>query len=72
VSGFSSRTRARCRQQAAAAERRDDRVDVGQVFENLEAAVRVAGDERSSSNGWTKWPVMRSEPCDSTVRQHSS
>ena len=35
-------------------------------------AVPLPAMNRSSSNGCTKWPGMRSEPCDSTVRQHSS
>src|SRR5262245_8913580 len=35
-------------------------------------AVALPAMNWSSSNGCTKWPVMRSEPCDSTVRQHSS
>ena len=44
--GFSSRDRGGdAGEQPAAAERRDDRVDVGQVFENLETGRRVAGDE---------------------------
>ena len=73
VPGFSARDRGGdARQQAAAAERRDDRVHVGQVFENLEANGGVAGDELVVVERVDEVAVMRSEPCDSTVCQHSS
>ena len=41
----SAAARGDARQQSAAAERRDDGVDVGQVFEDLERDRAVAGDE---------------------------
>ena len=37
-----------------------------------DAAVPLPAMKRSSSKGWTKWPVMRGDPWSMTARQHSS
>ena len=61
------------RQQAAAAERRDDGVDVRQIFEDLEADGAVAGDEPivvERMDEVSRHPIRAR--ARSTVCQHSS
>ena len=61
------------RQQPAAAERRDDRVDVGQVLEDLEPAVPLPAMKPIVVERMHEVASPSAiGPCCSTVRQHSS